>query len=205
MALTSKQQICNLALSHLGNYGTVSNIDTPITQTDIIFAQWYDIARQSLLRRIIPSFAIKRRIVAKLILTPEFGYQYAYEYPSDCLKLLGVGNIDKTKNDYTVEGNVIYSDEDYADGMPIRFIVDVETVSDFTPDFCILLSWELASNVALPITQDPQKAALIMQMLPVKYLEYSGVDAQENKPIRISHSKFQQARFSNISRNPSKK
>ena len=37
MPITSKVDICNMAISHLGNYGTVSNIDTPVTDKAVSY------------------------------------------------------------------------------------------------------------------------------------------------------------------------
>lgn len=210
MAINTKVQICNMALSHLGNYGTINDIDTPVTDKEKTFSLWYDITRQAFLRNNMPNFALERRLLAAASLTIPFGYDAAYLYPSDCLKILGLGNVDE-KADYkyaveSVDGQpVIYTDDTWTGGLQIRFIKDVEDISVFTPDAKVLLSWELAANVVLDITQNEQKSQLIQQILPMKRIEFSGVSAQENRPIRVSKSLFEQARLTDISRNPSRK
>lgn len=206
MSITSKNEICNLALGHLGNFGTVSDIDTPTNDKEITFALWYDISRQALLKMVMPNFALARRLVSELVISIPFGYANAFEYPSDCLKVLGLGNIDQRADfTYSIEGNVIYTDDDWEDGMQLRFIRDIIDVNAMSPEFKMLLSWYLAGNVAQDITQDANKVALIEKILPGKMSELSGLQAQENRPIRISNSLFKAARYADFSRNPAKK
>lgn len=203
--ITSKVQICNMALSHLGNYGTVENIDTPTTEKEITFSLWYDVSRQAFLKLTMPNFSLKRRRVAQVIEPAVFGFSKVYEYPNDCLKLLGIGEIEEKENNYVVEGNRIYTDEDYPDGLPIRFIGDISDVTKMSPEFKIGLSWFLAGHTAMDITQDLNKATMIEKILPEKMSTLSGLNAQENMPIRISRSRFRQARYSYDSKNGTKK
>lgn len=191
---TSKVDICNMALSTLGNYETVTNIDTGTNDKELIFATWYDNSRQALLRNTTPNFALKRAIVAQLVAEPVFGYAFGYQYPSDCLKLLGIGNIEDKQNNYSVEAGVIYTDDDYEDGMPIRYIKDEKDVTKFTADWAELLSWYLAGNVCLPITQDNSRKQYIDGLLSLKMSTVGSLNSQENKPIRVSRSRFKAAR-----------
>jgi len=190
----SKSEICNLALSRLGNFGDISDIDTPTNSQEQVFAKWYDVIRQKVLKSMVPNFAMRRRTVAQLATTPAFGYGYAYEYPDNCLKVLGIDESQEKKNDYAIENNQILTDENAEDGLPIRYIFDEEDVSKFTDDFVMLLSWELANNVCMEITQDLERQTYIEKVLPRKRAEVGAVDSQENRPIRVNRSKFRQAR-----------
>lgn len=208
--MASKVEICNLTLSLLGNKDTISNIDTPKSDKEIIFAQWYDVCRQTLLKQVMPNFSLARKIVGKLVLTPVFGFEYAYEYPNDCLKVLGRGDIDLKEREYTVEskpggGQAIYLGYDYEDGLELRYVKNVTDVNSFSPEFKILLAQYIGKYVALPITQNPQKAVAIKTDLPLEMASVSGMNAQENPPIRISRSRFRAARTSYVSRNPVKR
>lgn len=205
--IVSKEQICNMAAGHLGNYETINSITNPVLDKEKVFALWYDITRQALLRAVMPSFAMQRRRVSAVpSAAPAFGFENVYERPSDCLRVLGVDEMYlKNSNDYVVEGDYIYTKDEYEDGLPIRFIYDEQTVTKFSPEFCMLFSWELAANTALAITQDQSKANSIRAMLPAKYAELGSISSQENKPLRISNSRFREARFYDVSRNPQKK
>jgi len=195
MAVTSKVEICNLALSFLGNYGTVTDIDTPSDPKELVFAQWYDICRQTLIKEMVPNFALARVIVAKLVETPVFGYAYFYEYPNTCLKVLGIDNVNWSRNDYDVTEGKISTDVDFPEGLPLRFVKDIEDVNSMSPEFKILFARYLSAHVALPITQDVAKANSIWASLPAALSSASAQNAQENKPIRISRSKFKEARY----------
>lgn len=195
MPITSKVDLCNMALGRLGNYGSISNIDTPESHAEIVYALWYDISRQTFLKLSMPNFAIARKYVSEIDETPPYPFTYSYEYPSDCLKVLGIGAVEDKENNYTVENNRIYTDVQYADGLPLRYIKDVTDVSRMSPEFKIEFSWYLAGNTALEITQDLSKVKIIEEILPSKLSMLSGLNAQENRPIRISRSRFKSARF----------
>lgn len=199
MAINSKSDICNMALGHLGNYGTVDDIDTPTNDKETTFSLWYDISRQTFLKMTMPNFALARRVVARKVVAPPFGadlgYQYAYEYPNDCLKVLGIGEVMEKENNYAIEGRYIWTDELYESGLPIRYIKDFTDVTLMSPEFKMAFSVFLASNVAMDITQDATKANTMMKMLPDKMASLTALNAQENMPIRISHSRFKEARW----------
>ena len=212
MTVNSKADICNLAVGHLGNFNSISDIDTPKTQIEIVCAQFYDVTRQALLKTVIPNFALARRLVSELVATIPFGYDNCFEYPSDCLKILGLGQVSE-RADYTYaiekhptsDSLAVYTDDDWEDGMEVRYIVDVTNVNAMSPEFKLLLSWEVAGNIAPQVTQDMNKLAFIEKMLPMKRSELSALSAQENRPIRISNSRFRAARVYEPARNPTRR
>ena len=196
MGINSKVDICNMALTHLGNKNSVNNIDTPTTEIEKIFAAWYEITIQVALKQMMPNFAVSRGNLAQVVYTAPFGFTNAYLYPADALKILGIGDIQDTEVDYTIEGGRILTDIEYTDGLPVRYIKDVQDVSSWSPEFKIGASWLLANNVALEITQDEGKSAAIEGRLPIIMASIGALNSQENKPIRISNSNFKAARLS---------
>jgi len=190
----SAVDICNMALSYLGNYGTVTDIEKPEDSKEIVFSIWYETVRKKLLRNSMPNFALKRKRVALTTEIPAFGYTYAYEYPKDTLKLLGIDDLDLKKNNYSVEGDYIYTNDFYGEGLPIRYVADIKDVTKFADDWAILLSMHLASAVAYPITQDTEKKAYIDKLIQLENATVGSVNSQENRPIRLSYSRFQMAR-----------
>lgn len=205
MGITSKVDLCNMAIGRLGNYGTVSDIDTPENDKEIVCALWYDISRQAFLKMSMPNFAIARKRVAQVVETPPYPFTYSYEYPSDALKILGIGSVEDKRNNYTVEANRIYTNELYTSGMPIRYIKDITDVTAMSSEFKMAFSWYLAGNIALEVTQDLSKVNQIEQVLPSKISELSGLNAQENMPIRISNSRFKQSRYGGFPRTDEKR
>lgn len=193
--LNSKNEVCNLAVGHLGNYPSVNDIDTPKTDIERAFARWYDTVLDLCLKLTMPNFALDRAIAAQDAKAPAFGYAYRYAKPANCLKVLGIGNVLDKQNNNAVEGDYILSDEDYPEGMPVRFVKRITTVSKFTPDFTMMFSKFLAAYTCLEITQDKSLAKKLMDELPTEMSVSSGLNAQENVPIRISRSRFKGARY----------
>lgn len=199
MAVNSPNDICNMALASLGNYGTVSDITTPTNDKERALAVWYDICRQFVLQLLMPNFALSRIITAQLEEVPAFGYSYFYEYPENALKILGIDEAKYKRNEHSVEltplgVKAIAHDYDYEDGIPLRIIKDVEDITLWTPEAKLLLSQYLAAYAALPITQDVNKAAALRAALPAEISSASAINAQENVPIRISNSLFKASR-----------
>jgi len=192
--MNSPEQICNLAYSRLGGKESINSLDNPQTAVERVFAIWYDICRQFMLKKLMPNFALGRKVVAQLEETPAFGYAYAYEYPKDCLKLLGIGEVQDKENNYSVEGNQILTDEEYDEGMEVRYIKDETDVTKFSAEFIMALSAELGEKVSLQLTQDPDKLTALNTLKRSDQAEASALNGQENRPIRINRSKFKQAR-----------
>ena len=187
--INTKIQICNLALSCIGDKGSVEILESPRKQTEIVCAKWFDTSRKTFLRQVMPNFAKKRDIWAlDANYLPAFGYAYAYKYKADCLKVLGIGNLYEKRNDYAVEGGYILTNFEYPNGLPVRYIQDITDISSFTPDAINLFAWFLARDICIELTENNEKYNQITQLLPAKIAEFTGIDSQENKPIRIEHS-----------------
>lgn len=197
-AIISKVDICNLALSGLGNRNTVTNIDTPTSDKEIVFSLWYDICRQLVLKTMMPNFALDRVYVSqKAVPTGYVGiYTYCYEKPQYALKVLGVGNIDQKNNyNYVIEGNNILTNDVFEnDAMPIRIIRDIEDVSAFSTEFVLAFAKELEKRTSGPITQDPAKKKVAAQEAMVEGANATALNAQENRPVRRSDSRFRMSR-----------
>jgi hypothetical protein len=197
-SINTPEWICNLANGSLGLKNSINNITTPRTDKEINFAQWYDLIRQYLLKTLMPNFALYRLKVSQITLPDAYTdyYAYGYEYPVRCLKLLGLGAIDCTRDPPTVESGMILTNNLYADGAPLRFVDDVTDVTRFTPDFTMAFVFVLAKCTALSNTQDPGKKTSMMKDALAEFLNTTAQNAQENKPVRVSHSRFRTARYS---------
>lgn len=199
MAVNSSSDICNLAIGQLGNYPSISSIETPTTDNERIFAQWYDICRQMTLKVIKPNFALTRTIVAQLAEVPPFGYGYYYQYPQNALAIQGVGTVKEKINNYSIEATptgvkAIAHNTDYTDGMPIRIVIDVTDIPSWSPEAKLTFAQFLAAMTCLQVTQDQNKADKLKSQLPSQQSQASALNAQENIPIRISRSRFMEAR-----------
>ncbi len=199
-AFNSKVQICNLSAGSQGLKNSINNIDTPKSDKEIVFAQWYDITRQHVLKFLIPNFALQRVRLAALPVVPDAysdEYMYAYTVPQNCLKVLGLGPIDSQETKPTIEGNVIFTNVFYSNGPVLRFIGDITDVTQFSPDFVMCFAFILGKVTAMVNTQDPGKKASLLKDATQAWMDSTAQNAQENKPIRMSRSRFRDARRTN--------
>lgn len=200
--MSVKTVVCNLGLSRLGNFGSVENIDTPKKTLEIVCAKWWDAARRMALKQLIPNFALDRRILAPDATAPAFGYSKRFEYPSDCVRVLGFGEIQAKDNNHSIEGSWILTDTYDEDtttdpssiSLNLRFVKDEADVSKWTPEFIDAFSWFFAYCVNMEVTQDMEKQVYLEKIIGSKQAQASAMTSQENMPIRINRSKFKAAR-----------
>lgn len=168
--MASEVDICNTALSHLGSDAQISSISPPDGSREAGYCKrFYPLARKEMIEQHNWSFALKRQRLAQ-VTNNSIGWLYAYALPGDCLKPVRVitaqlyANIfqapesypapiyasfdDSAQAPYTVEDNVLYSNEPEAVLLYKRDVVDT---SRFTPMFVNALSYMLASYIAGPI------------------------------------------------------
>lgn len=169
--MPSVVDICNLALSHLGDTGTVASIDPPegSAQSEHC-ARFYPIARDTLLELHPWNFATRRATLA-LLDVPTWTWEYAYSLPSNTLKVLSVlpPHVD---DDMESEP---YETEAGADGSPVirtnvpeatvRYTMRVEDPTRFSPLFTEALTRLLAAYLAGPVVKgDAGRKAGLAQM-----------------------------------------
>ena len=201
----SDVEICNLALGHLGDFGTVESITTPEKPNELILAKWYGISRQTWLKKVMPNFAMDRDTVAQNATVGKINFNYSYPFPARALKILGIGEVQNKINNYTVEGQNIYTTRLYEDGLQVRFIRDITDISKWSSESIMAFSWYLAEQISMEVT----KNASIFEAMAIKAKQemafVSGINAQENRPIRLSRSRNRQARFNGFPTKEDKK
>lgn len=105
--MASEVDICNLALSRLGDDATVSSLDPPEGSAQAEHcATFYPIARDNLLEMHNWNFATRRIVLGETSLPTNAGWQYAYTVPSECLQLISVLPPDVTDNYSSDLGNI---------------------------------------------------------------------------------------------------
>lgn len=175
--MASEVDIANLALSHLGDTSTVSNLDPPEGSAQAEHcARFYPIARDSLLEMHTWGFATKRVTLAQLGSGwPEWDYCYAQ--PADAVNIIAVlppqasddyseglsnpwiDNVPASAGGYYVPqafsceildsgAEVIYTDQPDA---ILRYTGLVTDTTKFSPLFVVTLSHYLASMLAGPV------------------------------------------------------
>lgn len=163
--MSSKIDICNLALSRFGQ-GYIEALDED-TEAARLLDLNYDPVLQSVLREFPWNFATK---VAYLALTTytEPGWQYVYQYPSNCVKIRRVyaagdaRSNEKSEFKLFTTGTVklIACDIEDAYAEYTYLVVDP---SLFDPSFVAAFSYALASEICLPLIANDQKATEMYQ------------------------------------------
>lgn len=161
--MASAVDICNEALSHLGDGATVSSIDPPEGSAQAEHcARFYPSSLASLLEMHTWSFTTRRASLAQLT-NPSTTWAYAYAMPTTTVNLIAVIAPDAT-SDYSQSGG--YSPQQFViesngQGEEIiltnqvnavaRYTVFVADPAKFTPMFSEALGWFLASKLAGPV------------------------------------------------------
>lgn len=194
--MASEVDICNLALARLGDNATVASIDPPEGSAQAEHcAQFFAVARDSLLEMHPWKFATRRVLLAKLTV-PSWDWSHAYAEPTEALKLLAVlpasASSDADTQEYEAETDasgtaIILTNQDDAS---LRFIARVTDTTKFSPLFVDALAWLLASYLAGPVLKGDAGAAMAKACLQSFMLAFSNAktsDANQRK-VRPEHT-----------------
>jgi hypothetical protein len=164
--VSSVADICNLALSHLGDEAQVIAITPPDGTVQAAHcARYYPIARDAVLQCFPWSFAVRRAVLAEIMNQAPNDWTYAYALPSDCLRPLsalypgtpavnlGAFETDTGSFPYIVEtaadgSSVLYTNTQTA---VLRYIATVTDTTRFPPLVVLAISRLLAAYLAGPI------------------------------------------------------
>ena len=179
-------EICNLALSNIRSK-SINSLNDETQQAQYCKLK-YPVVRDKLLRDFNWRFAKKTQALALRTDTPH-RWRLAYHYPSDCSKIISVTtNEILTANnrerlslrytpdsrieamDYRVAYEVLSSAGDViigsdADNIVVEYTYRVEDPSIFDPNFVLVMSWYLASQLAIPILGEGKGRQLMSDCL----------------------------------------
>jgi hypothetical protein len=167
----SKTSICNSALVKVGAE-RISSI-TQDTKRAIILNAIYDQVRDSVLRAHRWNFAIKRVALAPTAAVPAFGYNFEYDLPNDCLRLL---DTDPDDIDFVIEERKIRTDEPTLDVLYIFQNIDE---SSWDSCFAEAMAWRLASEISYNLTQSSTVAAFCDKKYKEVLAEARSMDGAE--------------------------
>ncbi len=146
--MASSIDIVNRALDKLGE-SKINTIDDN-TERARVMKRAYDRVREAELRAHPWNFAKRRALLPADADAPAFGFDYAYTFPADCLRVLpGV------EDDWTIEGRKILTDT--AAPLQVRYIANLVETGDFDALFVEVFACRLAVECAEKITQSSAK------------------------------------------------
>lgn len=176
--------ICNIALSHVGGYRI--NALTDPTKEARECALHYAIARDATLADHDWDFA-RKRIALALLSTTYSGWDYAYQYPSDCLVARRIyddtGLLDEdggiefevAAND-GLTGRVILTDQEDAE---LIYTAKVQDVNIFSPQFVEAHALRLASSLAQPLKGKPELRQSLLGLYGIQVNAAKGTDSKQ--------------------------
>jgi hypothetical protein len=170
----SEVSICNSALIKIGA-SRIASLTEDSKEAKLCYEQ-YPILRDEVQASHPWNFCIKRVVLALLPSTPAFGFDYEFQLPNDCLRVV---ELDTKHIDYQVESDKLLCNEQ---NMSIKYIARIEDTTKFSPMFISALSHRIAADLAYPLVQSNTLARDMKQMYAVILSEAKTADAQEGTP-----------------------
>lgn len=195
--MATKTEIFNRALIKLG-VNTVASPDDPSEQARKCSAVYSSLLKAEL-RKNPWTFAIKRDELAALDETPAFGWGYAYQFPSDFIRVVQIGEYwdfnqirvatDQPTVPYTLEGQKILTD--YAPPLRVRYIHNVEDDTEtwdglFTEAFAC----RLAQEVCISLTKNQSSLASMTKLYRDAVAEAKRLNAIELPPVPLADNSW---------------
>jgi hypothetical protein len=153
--MTSVVDICNLALTHIGDEANVTAIAPPDGSTQAaLCATYYPFARGTALEAYNWTFATKTAELSLLDYEDDT-WIYAYSLPASCLKIIGLSpfptDLDyQTDKDFTIEaksdGSLMLLTN--TESASCKYIYNITDVNKFSNKFIEALSYLLASQLS---------------------------------------------------------
>ncbi len=147
MKISSKVEICNLALARI-EQNSISSFEKDTSVQGQFCRMVYEQSKSALLAQYNWTFAIYPAKLNQIDNGDDEFKEYSYKYflPEGFLRLVSVYNnnqeelinITNRKKPYVLEGKYLFTD---VDNCKIKYIKDIDTVTDFSPMFidCFVL------------------------------------------------------------------
>lgn len=183
--INSKTEICNLALTQIGDmrinaYEDEDNLNARLCRDN------YDQCRDQLLRAALWAFATTRATLTQYGSVPAFGEGYQYVLPADFLRMISLNDIyaEVMPEDYRIEMidnfKVMVTAQDTAQ---IRYIYRNDTPAHYDALFVRALATTLAANLAYTITGDARLAEMLMVKAERDTAKAMHENANESKQV----------------------
>lgn len=201
MALTDVN-VVQMAVAHLGQTETVTNISSPTTKAEKLGLLFYAYVRDRLLAKHDWSFATRRAALTDVTATEaKDGWSYAYTLPSDLLRVIAIDlgfrrgsepagldpvhpNLPGAK--YVIEANaagtgrVLLTDIGGAT-VKVVYSARITNLDLWDLDVVEVLAWAVAARLAMPMTTKPEVAEFAERMSRQLFAEAVADDANEQR------------------------
>lgn len=166
--MAASVDIANSALTKLGESRIMSLTDNVKAAREINAI--FTIRRDALLRAYNWNFAMTRASLPALVDAPAWGYSYAYQLPSDCLRMVqvndywiipGYGDYLAGPDDepFRIENGKIVTD--FGSPLSVRYLKRITNSGEFDSTFIEVFAYDLAYECCESITQSNTKKAAL--------------------------------------------
>lgn len=197
-AMASKIDIINRALVKVGQ-NRISSLDENSKSATSVRTV-YDQVRDTLMQAYIWNFTKFRTQLAADTAEPLFGFQYRYRLPAGTLRVVGIGDSQEPRRNYTSsltpfkhEDEFIYTDA--AAPLDIVLTRKVEEAGKYPPDFANLLSLDIALDIFYDVTKGTERYAALRQDRELALRRAKMNHAIENSPEVMVASEWIDSRY----------
>jgi hypothetical protein len=120
--------------------------------------------------------------LALLVSTPVFGYDYEFQLPSDCLRVIEANDGSYLITDYKIEGRKLLCNYD---SVYIKYIGNITDPNQYTSQFIFVFSSRLAAEIAYAVTNNKATAEQIMKLYMQRLQNAKETDAQESDAVNV--------------------
>lgn len=193
--MASVIQICNMALTRIGQNQLILSIDEQSQAAELCNLHYED-ARDAVLRDFDWPFAEARVYLAD-IGSPPTNWAYRYRYPTDCLKArrIAIPGNENPRADERVPYQVIHADGGRAivTNQPqaeLVYTAKVEDTTYFDPLFVSALAWRLAAEIAMGLQARPENFQAAQQQYMFALSQAQAVALAEAQRMPLPESEF---------------
>jgi hypothetical protein len=173
MALSSIA-LCSRALLKIGA-DTITSFDEGTAEAEIA-ANLYPTARDALLSAHPWNFATAQATLARLSAEPVADFAYAYQLPSDLLRVISVGEGERGRGvRFRIAERRLHTD---ASDVVLTYIFRPQE-SDFPPFFDQALIARLAGEFCIPLTGSTSRAEMLEKLADAELRRAKLIDAQQ--------------------------
>lgn len=155
-------------------------------------ANLWPTVRQQILRAHLWNCAIKRVMLSPLADTPEFGWGYQFQRPSDWIRTVSVGDDDCDRFNFRAEGGRFLSNEPR---IPLVYVFDNDNPATYDASLIGVLELAMAAALAYPVTNSTSLAEAMSQAMTQALIQARAYDAQDEPPQTLGDFPLLQARF----------
>lgn len=182
--------IANSALVKCGAATIVSLTDASREANIVNLRLFY--ARDTVLRMHAWKDATNRVILSPLVTAPAFGYDYQFQLPSDCLRVLQV----VSDNTYKIERDMVLTDDSIVNLIYVSRVQDPTTLDSLLSD---LIASYLAKDIIYSLTQDSQMTAMMAKDFETELRLAKNIDSKSQSREQIQMTWLTDLRLSGSS------